>query len=131
MTKQITTGIRTVNIRHLDVRYTSCLIVSTNMMDANVFEIIFDRYWQLCLPAIHIIVYDIRYTACKFKIFCFVWTICILELYSHHTQGSKSRNWFLKSKPFSDIKWENSRMRESNCEKAILKSPPWQVTLLY
>ena len=44
MTKQITTGIRTVNIRHLDVRYTSCLIVSTNMMDANVFEIIFDRY---------------------------------------------------------------------------------------
>ena len=44
MTKQITTGIRTVNIRHLHVRYTSCLIVSTNMMDANVFEMIFDRY---------------------------------------------------------------------------------------
>ena len=68
---QTTTGIRTVNIPHLHVRYTSCLLVSTNMMDYNVFEMIYDRYWQLCLLTIHIIVYDIRYTACKFPIFLF------------------------------------------------------------
>lgn len=43
-TKQTTTGIRTVNIRHLHVRYTSCLLVSTNMMDYNVYEMIYDRY---------------------------------------------------------------------------------------
>ena len=41
---QTTTGIRTVNIPHLHVRYTSCLLVSTNMMDYNVFEMIYDRY---------------------------------------------------------------------------------------
>ena len=43
-TKQTTTGIRTVNILHLHVHYASCLLVSTNMMDDNVFEMIYDRY---------------------------------------------------------------------------------------